>query len=169
MDGLSELLGISTLDIVRWCVIAIIVIGALTAVGVKVYRVFKRELNKYSANEHITKERIEMLEKHEKSIAELQETDNEILRTLQEIQGSLQAMTDRQNHIELAGTKAEKNKLKDRIGQIYRCCHLEGKITKIQKTALLGLIENIEELGEHNSFVHETVQPEIETWEVIED
>lgn len=169
MNDLSELLGITTLDIVRWCVIAVIVVGVLIAGGTKIHRMFKKTLQKYSTDEETMKKRVLMLNNHEESIAELKQTDEVILGTLQEIQESLEEMRIRQAIIEKAEKKADINNLKDRIGQIYRYCHAKKEITEIQKTALLGLIENVEELGEHNSFVHEIVQPEIEMWEVIDD
>lgn len=66
--------------------------------------------------------------------------------------------------------------LKDKIAQRYRECVVRARnegvptyITKMEKESLLGLIELYEANGGLNSFVHDKILVEVETWEVIEN
>ena len=65
---------------------------------------------------------------------------------------------------------------KDKVGQSYRC-YKERKYSEkepipywnhMEKEALEGLIKQYESHGGKNSFVHSIVEPEMQTWKVIE-
>lgn len=61
--------------------------------------------------------------------------------------------------------KRVRAELKDKIGRTYRYHHETQKINDMEFEALKDLIEEYEDHGGTNSFVHETVQPEMYVWE----
>lgn len=63
-------------------------------------------------------------------------------------------------------TRAE---LKDRISQVYRYHHATGKWTSMEKESLKDLIQEYEDAGGLNSFVHTTVAEEMYTWEITDE
>ena len=88
MDELNNLLHISTLDIVRWCVIAVIVIAAIaTAIGVvirKLYRLHK-ELEK---KELEVKDNYTKLSAHDTSIADMQKGISDLVASVNTLTSS---------------------------------------------------------------------------------
>ena len=60
--------------------------------------------------------------------------------------------------------KRVRAELKDKIGRTYRYHHELGKINDMEFEALKDLIEEYEDHGGTNSFVHDTVQPEMYVW-----
>lgn len=64
-------------------------------------------------------------------------------------------------------SKTKRAEIKEKIERIYRECHPSNKCTDMQLEALKELIEEYEEHGGLNSFVHSTVEPEMYEWEVI--
>lgn len=63
---------------------------------------------------------------------------------------------------------ANKNKLKDRIREIYAVHHQTQKITLMEREALEGLIDTYL-AAKGNSFVGKIIQPEIYCWQVVDD
>ena len=58
--------------------------------------------------------------------------------------------------------------LKDKIGSLYRIYHNRGKITRIEFEALEELINAYYASG-GNSFIKRCVEPEMYTWQIVED
>lgn len=65
-------------------------------------------------------------------------------------------------------SKTKRAEIKEKIERIYRECHPAQKCTDMQLETLRELIEEYEEHGGVNSFVHSTVEPEMYGWQVIE-
>lgn len=65
-------------------------------------------------------------------------------------------------------SKTKRAEIKEKIERIYRECHPAKKCTDMQLETLRELIEEYEEHGGINSFVHSTVEPEMCEWQVIE-
>lgn len=79
--------------------------------------------------------------------------------------------TDTNNRFEASEEKENKRvraELKNSISEIYRLHHSTGKINDIELETLEDLIEEYEEAGGENSFVHSLVQKEMYTWEKVE-
>ena len=62
----------------------------------------------------------------------------------------------------------QKAKLKDRIGELYSHFHQTQKWDHMEKERMRDLIVAYEQAGGLNSFVHEKVEPESYTWELID-
>lgn len=99
------------------------------------------------------------------------------------LKDSVQALSDKVETLSKAimqmREEQDKDKLaeyKDKIGSSYRCYH-ERKysqeepipyLSDMEKEALEGLIEQYERHGGKNSFIHTIVEPEMQTWKVID-
>lgn len=88
----------------------------------------------------------------------IQKQLNTAIETLSQ---KLDDMTEREN-------ERQRAKLKDRIGEMYSYFHESQKWNHMQKEALTDLITAYEKAGGLNSYVHEIVQPESYTWELID-
>lgn len=65
-------------------------------------------------------------------------------------------------------SKTKRAEIKEKIERIYRECHPSMTCTDMAFETLRDLIEEYEEHGGDNSFVHSTVVPEMYTWKKIE-
>lgn len=64
-------------------------------------------------------------------------------------------------------SKTKRAEIKEKIERIYSECHPNMTCTDMQLEILRELIEEYEEHGGVNSFVHSTVEPEMCTWKKI--
>ena len=111
-------------------------------------------------------ERIDTLEKHDKwQYNEI----SKISDVVEHIKDEVTLMRKQRDEDKLA-------EYKDKVGQSYRC-YKERKYSEeepvpywnhMEKEALEGLIKQYESHGGKNSFVHSIVEPEMQTWKVIE-
>lgn len=65
--------------------------------------------------------------------------------------------------------KRVRAELKDRISQLYRTYSSAGRWTHMEKEALEDLIQEYEDAGGDNSFVHTVVQKEMYTWDLVDN
>lgn len=72
------------------------------------------------------------------------------------------------DEMEVKHNKRIRAEMKDKIGQQYRYFHQKQEWNDMEKEALNDLIEEYEEAGGKNSFVHSVVQPESYLWKLIE-
>lgn len=79
----------------------------------------------------------------------------------------IKSLTKTVEKMEERNSKTKRAELKEKIERIYRECHPSMKCTDTQLEALKELIEEYEEHGGVNSFVHSLVESEMYTWEVI--
>lgn len=64
-------------------------------------------------------------------------------------------------------SKTKRAEIKEKIERIYGECHPAMTCTDMQFEVLKELIEEYEEHGGVNSFVHTTVEPEMHTWDKV--
>ena len=91
---------------------------------------------------------------------EMYEVMNNQASDIKELTKAVSAMQERDS-------KTKRAELKERIEKIYGECHPSMKCTDMQFEVLKELIEEYEEHGGVNSFVHSTVEPEMYEWEII--
>ena len=112
----------------------------------------------------------------EERISTLEEHDKWQYSEISKISGVVEHIKD---EVTLMRKQRDEDKLaeyKDKVGQSYRC-YKERKYSEeepvpywnhMEKEALEGLIKQYESHGGKNSFVHSIVEPEMQTWKVIE-
>lgn len=71
--------------------------------------------------------------------------------------------------IQEKNSKTKRAEIKEKIERIYRECSPTKTCTDMAFETLRELIEEYEEHGGVNSFVHTTVQPEMYTWKVVKE
>lgn len=115
-------------------------------------------------------------DKHEEDTKQSIIHDQMIKKDLANVSFAIAQIKD---EVTLMRTQRDNDKLaeyKDKIGQSYRY-YKERKFSEdekipywnhMEKEALEGLIKQYENHGGTNSFVHSIVEPEIQTWKLIE-
>lgn len=170
--------------------IAIIIFIAFTVYLVKLLFKYREEIKKIVDNrvekENKRKEMCDSIQRHQNQIIKLQD---DIISLKDEIkQFKDNRIHDREQSLEIQnrlndsitsifkilGDMKEKEeerqraKLKDRIGELYAHFHSTQKWTHMEKERMRDLIDAYEKSNGLNSFVHDTVQPESYTWELID-
>ena len=89
--------------------------------------------------------------------------------------GSISALCDRleplnvdENELEEKHRKRIRAEMKDKISQLYRYYHEKQEWNDMEREAFNDLIDEYEDAGGKNSFVHSVVQPESYLWKVVE-
>ena len=159
------LAGISALDFILTIIAIVAVISFIVALSIKGYKL----LEKYRRLKNESEEREEKIQHYEeniKTLTQISEQQKEDIAKLNEKMNTVFAMLiEIRNHDD----DNRRASLKDRISQAYRHYHDKKKWTKIDKETLEGLISSYESCGGTNSFVHELVQKEMYTWEVVDE
>lgn len=96
------------------------------------------------------------------------EIQKQLTDSINALSDKLDAMNLKQNELEEKHRKRIRAEMKDKISQLYRYYHERGKWNDMEKEAFNDLIDEYEDAGGSNSFVHTVVQPESYTWEVVE-
>lgn len=81
---------------------------------------------------------------------------------------AISTISTKLDEMEVKHNKRIRAEMKDKIGQQYRYFHQKQEWNDMEKEALNDLIEEYEEAGGKNSFVHSVVQPESYLWKLIE-
>lgn len=158
--------------VVMWVMFFVVVIGGIIASTIKVYRI----LEKYREMRNFQENHIKEIEKHSNAIEELKKaynslkfTQNEICACIQETNANVQNLVEKIDDMSHRQDEQDQARLKNIISQQYSVYHKSREITEMQKESLISLIKAFEIAGNHNTFVHETVEPELYTWTVIEE
>ena len=81
---------------------------------------------------------------------------------------SIKNLTDIVVKMQEKNSKTQRAELKEKIERIYSECHPAMTCTDMQLETLKELIEEYEEHGGNNSFIHTVVEPEMYTWKIIQ-
>lgn len=124
-------------------------------------------------SEELTK----LKDKHEESVKQSIIHDNQIKDTMTQLAEKVDILSDSLQEMKETQDEDKRSEYKDRIGQSYRYYH--GRqysdehpvpyLNSMEKEALEGLIKGYEAHGGKNSFVHSIVEPEMQTWILIDD
>lgn len=79
----------------------------------------------------------------------------------------IKTLSQKVDRMEERNSKTKRAELKEKIERIYSECHPSMTCTDMAFETLRELIEEYEEHGGVNSFVHSTVEPEMYEWEKI--
>ena len=90
------------------------------------------------------------------------EIQRQLTDAISELSKKIYDMEERQKEVKRA-------EIKDKIAERYRYFHKKQKWTLKDKESLEGLIKAYEKNDGQNSFVHSDVEPEMYTWEIVND
>ena len=101
------------------------------------------------------------------TVYELKNSVSELQKAVKEQSESIKTLTATTLEIQKKNSKTKRAEIKEKIERIYSECHPTKTCTDMQFETLKELIEEYEEHGGLNSFVHSTVEPEMYEWEKI--
>lgn len=96
------------------------------------------------------------------------EIRKEIYKSIDNQSEVIQKLVETVIKIQEKNSKTKRAEIKEKIERIYRECHPTGICTDMQLDTLKELIEEYEEHGGLNSFVHSVVEIEMYEWQVID-
>ena len=136
----------------------------------------KQEIQKQKEQEAIERHSCELEEIKASLIAvreESEKADNEFKTQFKAINDKINVLSRILVEMQQKDDESERHKLHDRIAQSYRYYHEryvsgaeEGVWTEMEKLAFNGLIQDYENHGGKNSFVHDKCQPESALWSI---
>ncbi len=162
-------------------VIALVLLVALwlIAVLIKHRKDIMTAFNQWAKRKQEKDELLKMVYQNKKSIDEYAENrihdreqsfaiQKQLTDSINALSKKLDKMDQKQAELEEKHRKRIRAEMKDKISQLYRYYHEQQKWNDMEKEAFGDLIDEYEDAGGKNSFVHSVVQPESYTWKVIE-
>lgn len=181
-ESLFELLRKVTLfDLICTMCLMVIIIGILVSQKKRILRY----LNKWRKTKNDEEDFNYMVYNLKNSVEEINNTLEQIFKNREHdredsrrIRSEMYVIMDKQSEsidhltqtvmdIQKKNSKTKRAEIKEKIERIYSECHLAMTCTDMQYETLKELIEEYEEHGGNNSFVHTTVEPEMHLWEKI--
>ena len=162
-------------------VIALVLLVALwlIAVLIKHRKDIMTAFNQWAKRKQEKDELLKMVYQNKKAIDEYAENrihdreqsfaiQKQLTDSINALSKKLDKMDQKQAELEEKHRKRIRAEMKDKISQLYRYYHEQQKWNDMEKEAFSDLIDEYEDAGGKNSFVHSVVQPESYTWKVIE-
>lgn len=185
--SLSELLTEVTVDSLIWAFILIaIVVGIVASQKNKI----QKNLNKwrkckndeedfhslvYTLNDtlkNLSEEVRQNQQNRDKELLQYRDDSkkirDEMYKVINEQSKKIEKLTEITLEIQEKNSKTKRAEIKEKIERIYRECHPNMKCTDMAFETLQDLIEEYEEHGGLNSFVHTTVEKEMYEWEIVD-
>lgn len=181
--SILELLTKVTLYDLMWTLLLIVVVvGALTSQKKKIsglmnkWRKTKNEEEDFHSLVYELKDSIEKLSKEVKQNQENRDKEllhyrddsrkirDEMYKVMNNQSNDIKNLTKTVKEMQERDSKTRRAEIKEKIERIYRECHPAMICTDMQFEVLKELIEEYEEHGGVNSFVHSTVEPEMYQW-----
>lgn len=126
-------------------------------------------LNLYTQKRIQEKEQEETFKKNTEDIELLKQEYNEIKKNTKTANEKLNVLSMMLLEMQEKEDKKERARLKNTISSLYRECHASGKWTQMEKDTMEDMIDSYESCNGKNSFVHDTVQKEMYTWEIVDE
>lgn len=181
-ESLYEILKTVTLfDLIWTMCLLIIIIGFLASQKKRILK----WLNKWRKTKNDEEDFNHLVYNLKNSVDEINSTLEQIFKNREHdrddsrrIRSEMYAIMDKQSEsidhltqivmdIQKKNSKTKRAEIKEKIERIYSECHQAMTCTDMQYETLKELIEEYEEHGGNNSFVHTTVEPEMHLWEKI--
>ena len=112
-----------------------------------------------------TIEQVQLDREHDRD--DLRQMKTDVYDMVDKQSDGIKNLTDIVVKMQEKNSKTTRAEIKERIERIYRECHPAMTCTDMQFETLKELIEEYEEHGGINSFVHSTVEPEMYEWNKI--
>ena len=141
-------------------IVAVFIIQKFDWIVERLGIVSRRQLAEDKQNENIKE-----LRAHAKKT---DENINKILTGMDNLQQSIQGVSDQVKELQKKNDMNEAAQLKDRIAEGYRYWHERGEWTSRDKESMEDMIKAYGQYSQ-NSFVHSVVEKEMPQWKVIDD
>ena len=164
-----EKLGITAPKWFFWIVLAVIILIGVNFLLKKYIKPIFDGLNDMQEKLKKTDE-IDILKENQlRNVEHYKEADAELRGQIKEISDKVSVVANMIIEMQARVDETNRAKLKDRIREAYAEHHPTQKISKMEREALEDLIKSYELAGGTNSFVHTLVEPELYTWELVDD
>lgn len=152
------------------------VLSALIIIGVAIcfcFVFYKKKIlpliNLYADKREYEKEQAQIFKQHDEDIELLKQEYSEIKKNTKTANEKLNVLSMILREMQDKEDTKERARLKNTISSLYRECHQTRKWTQMQKDTMEDMIASYEACNGKNSFVHDTVQKEMYTWDVTDD
>lgn len=173
------LMGLDTAVSATVIAIVLMILFGLIWVLIKHRKDIMTAFNQWAKRKQEKDELLKMVYQNKKSIDEYAENrihdreqsfaiQKQLTDSINALSKKLDKMDQKQAELEEKHRKRIRAEMKDKISQLYRYYHEQQKWNDMEKEAFGDLIDEYEDAGGKNSFVHSVVQPESYTWKVIE-
>ena len=108
MNELIEILNISTMDIVRWCVIGMFIISGLICAGIIIAKKLFSAHKELSERENIISNAFEKLDNHENAINEIKNDITSIVTSVEMISKNMLEMQENVKLMQIADSNRDK-------------------------------------------------------------
>lgn len=164
-----ERLGITAPKWFFWIVLIIIILIGVNFLLKKYVKPIFEGLNDMKDKLNKTDE-IDILKENQlRNVEHYKAADTEIRKEIKEVSDKVSVVANMIVEMQQRTDETNRAKLKDRIREQYGYFHPRQKITLMEREALEDLIRSYELAQGTNSFVHSIVEPEIYTWEVVDE
>lgn len=156
-ETLLELLQKVTLYDLIWSLLLVIFVGGLL---ISQKKRISKWMNKWRKGKNEEEDFTKLVFDLKNSVTELKQTVVQQSGDIQDLKSIVVKMQEK-------NSKTKRAEIKEKIERIYSECHPAKTCTDMQFETLKELIEEYEEHGGTNSFVHTTVEPEMYIWNKI--
>lgn len=150
-------------------------LGVLAAIGIVIttlYYVVKhgyKWIETYRLKRNLMENKMKMCDARSGDIEKLKKDNDAIKDDIAAINGKMNTMFQMMLEMRQHNDENDRARIKDRISQLYRYHKYKKQWTTMEKESMEDLIASYEACGGTNSFVHETVQKEMYTWDIVDD
>ena len=141
--------------------------------GIVCYSFYKHKiipiLKMYTDKQNAERAREDEFNRHSNDIDFLKSEYEEIKKNTKETNDKINVLSMMLQDMQNREDAKERARLKSSISRLYRECHATRQWSKIQKDTMEDMIASYEACNGKNSFVHEIVQKEIYTWDIVDD
>ena len=164
-----ENLGITAPKWFFWIVLAVIILIGVNFLLKRYVRPIFEGLNDMQEKLKKTDE-IDILKENQlRNVEHYKEADADLRSQIKEVSDKVSVIANMIIEMQSRADEMNRAKLKDRIREAYSTHHPTQKITRMEREALEDLIKSYELANGKNSFVHSLVEPEIYTWQIVDD
>ena len=162
--SLLELLNNVTLLHFTCAIVLIVILAGI--ISSQKNKIFKR-LNKWRKTKNDEEDFKSLVYNLRDSVKEINNSIEQIEKDRIKNCESINNLTNIVVEMQKKNSKTKRAEIKEKIERIYSECHPAMTCTDMQFETLKELIEEYEEHGGNNSFVHSTVEPEMHSWRKI--
>lgn len=143
----------------------VFIISVIIFISSKLYKILERYRKSINEFEDHNSD----IKKHNKDIAKLKMDNQTLHNDINNLSNNIKNIEKMIQEMQIKNDERERARLKNEISKAYQRFHKTRKWSSMEKEAMEDLIEQYEDCGGLNSFVHKKVQVEMYTWEVTDE
>lgn len=152
-----------------WMVLVFIMIIVIIRISRKYIKPLGEAIQ--NINKRLEKtDQIDILRENQlRNVEDYRKADKEIRVEIKTINDKINVIAEMILDMQRRTDETNRAKLKDRIRESYSYYHKRKQWNRMEKEALEDLIKSYELADGENSYVHSVVEPEMYTWDLVDD